>query len=93
MKQGKLNLITDVKGILVGNSQDSNLKSGVTVLASEKPMAAAVTILGGAPGTRDTDLLEPDKLVQKVDAITLSGGSVYGLDASSGVIDIMKVCL
>ena len=90
MKQGKLNLITDVKGILVGNSQDSNLKSGVTVLASEKPMAAAVTILGGAPGTRDTDLLEPDKLVQKVDAITLSGGSVYGLDASSGVIDIMK---
>ena len=52
--------------------------------------AASVSVLGGAPGTRETDLLESDKLVNKVDAIVLSGGSAFGLDAASGVVDMFK---
>ena len=82
---GKKNLITDVPGLLVGNATDSSLKSGVTVLFSERPFACAVDVMGGAPGTRETDLLEPDRLVQAVDALVLSGGSAFGLDAASGV--------
>ena len=91
MKTGNKNLITDVKGILVGNSQDETLKSGVTVLSGESRFNAAVTVLGGAPGTRETDLLETDKLVQQVDALVLSGGSVYGLDAAAGVVDSLRL--
>ena len=84
MKTGNKNLITDVKGILVGNSQDEALKSGVTVLSGESRFNAAVTVLGGAPGTRETDLLETDKLVQQVDALVLSGGSVDGFFPQQG---------
>ena len=90
MKTGKYNLITDVQGLLVGNAHDPKLKSGVTVLTSENQFPAAVTVLGGAPGTRETDLLETDKLIKKIDALVLSGGSVYGLDAPSGVVDCMR---
>lgn len=85
MKPGKRNLITDVTGIRVGNADDAALKSGTTVLLGETPFTAGINIMGGAPGTRETDLLTPDRLVQKVDAITLSGGSAFGLDAASGV--------
>lgn len=85
MKPGRRNLITDVAGILVGNADDATLKSGATVLLGKTPFTAGVHIMGGAPGTRETDLLTPDRLVQKVDAITLSGGSAFGLDAASGV--------
>ena len=90
MKIGKNNLITDVKGVLVGNSENQKLKSGVTVFSCEKPFKASVSILGGAPGTKDTDLLESDKLVEYINALVLSGGSVYGLDAPSGVVDILR---
>jgi len=90
MKIGKKNLITDVTGVLVGNSHDEIMKSGVTVFTSEKRFAAAVTVLGGAPGTRETDLLESDKLVEKIDAIVLSGGSAFGLDAATGVVDCLR---
>ena len=90
MKVGKKNLITDVTGVLVGNSHDEIMKSGVTVFTSEKRFAAAVTVLGGAPGTRETDLLESDKLVEKIDAIVLSGGSAFGLDAATGVVDCLR---
>ena len=90
MKIGKNNLITDVKGVLVGNSENQKLKSGVTVFSCEKPFKASVTILGGAPGTKDTDLLETDKLVEYINALVLSGGSVYGLDAPSGVVDVLR---
>ena len=90
MKVGKNNLITDVTGVLVGNSHDEIMKSGVTVFTSEKRFAAAVTVLGGAPGTRETDLLESDKLVEKIDAIVLSGGSAFGLDAATGVVDCLR---
>lgn len=90
MKPGKRNLITDVDGLLVGNAQDSALKSGTTVLTAEKPFTASVHVMGGAPGTRETDLLAPDKSVAAVQALTLSGGSAYGLDACSGVVDGLR---
>lgn len=87
MKPGARNLITDVAGLRVGNSRDDALKSGVTVLLGSVPFTAAVHVMGGAPGTRETDLLAPDKLVREVDALVLSGGSAFGLDAASGVAD------
>ena len=90
MTPGPRNLITDVPGLLVGNAQDASLKSGTTVLAAEKPFAASVHVMGGAPGTRETDLLAPDKTVSRVDAIALSGGSAFGLDACSGVSDALR---
>ena len=71
----------------VGNAQDENLKSGTTVLIADKPFKASVDVRGGAPGTRETDLLAPDKLVSEIDAIVLSGGSAFGLEASGGVVD------
>lgn len=87
MRAGPRNCITDVAGLLVGNAQDERLRSGVTVVMSERPLVAAVHVMGGAPGTRETDLLAPDRLVQEIDAIVLSGGSAFGLDAASGVAD------
>jgi len=86
MIPGPKNLITDVPGILVGNAQDHRLNSGSTVLLGEAPLTASVQVLGGAPGTRETDLLAPDKSVAKIDALVLSGGSAFGLDACSGVV-------
>lgn len=90
MKAGARNLITDVAGIVVGNAQDTALRSGCTVLTADRPFVAAVHVMGGAPGTRETDLLAPDKLVQEVDALVLSGGSAFGLDAASGVVEGLR---
>lgn len=87
MKPGPRNLITDVTGLLVGQSHDARLRSGVTVLTAGKPFTAAVSVMGGAPGTRETDLLAPGSLVQEADALVLSGGSAFGLDACSGVTE------
>lgn len=92
MKTGARNLITDVAGLQVGNAEDHRLKSGVTVLAADVPLVASYAVMGGAPGTRDTDLLEPDKSVPAVDALVLSGGSAFGLDAASGVVDRLRAC-
>ncbi|WP_416884229.1 P1 family peptidase [Marivita sp.] len=90
MTPGKRNLITDVAGLAVGNAKDDNLKSGTTVLLSEDgPMTTSYAVMGGAPGTRDTDLLEPDKTVPGVDAIVLSGGSAFGLAAAQGLMDAL----
>ncbi|WP_299358000.1 P1 family peptidase [uncultured Paracoccus sp.] len=86
MRPGPLNRITDVHGLRVGHASDPVLKSGVTVLTGDAPFAAGVHIMGGAPGTRETDLLGPDKLVQAVDALVLSGGSAFGLAACDGVM-------
>lgn len=85
MHQGPTNLITDIAGLAVGNSEDEKVRSGTTVLLCERPMAASVVILGGAPGTRDVALLEPEQTVDAIDALVLSGGSAYGLDAPGGV--------
>lgn len=90
MRTGPANLITDVAGLLVGNAQDDGLKSGVTVLTADRPFTAAVHVMGGAPGTTETDLLAPDKLVQQVDALVLSGGSAFGLAACDGVRDALR---
>lgn len=90
MRPGPRNLITDVAGLRVGHAEDASLRSGVSVLAADRPFTAAVQVMGGAPGTRETDLLAPDKLVQEVDALVLAGGSAFGLDACSGVADALR---
>ncbi|MBE1294268.1 MAG: peptidase T4 [Rhodobacteraceae bacterium] len=90
METGPRNLITDVAGLRVGNAQDDHIKTGTTVLLGEAPFTCGVSVMGGAPGTRETDLLAPDKTVQQVDALTLSGGSAFGLDAPSGVADTLR---
>ena len=78
MVPGPRNLITDVAGLHVGNAQDHSLKSGTTVVTADAPFTASVHVMGGAPGTRETDLLAPDKMVGAVDALVLSGGSAFG---------------
>lgn len=90
MKPGPRNLITDVPGLRVGNAADHLIRTGATVLLGDTPFTAAVHVMGGAPGTRETDLLAPDRLVQQVDALVLSGGSAFGLDAASGVADWLR---
>jgi L-aminopeptidase/D-esterase-like protein len=86
---GLLNLITDVDGLIAGNAHDPTCKTGVTVLLAPDRAMAAVDMRGGAPGTRETDALNPAGLSVGVDAIVLSGGSVYGLDAASAVTKLL----
>jgi len=83
---GADNLITDVAGLRVGNAHDAAARTGVTVLLPERPALAAADIRGGGPGTRETDLLQPSTAVDRVDAICLSGGSVFGLQAADEVV-------
>ncbi|MGE0499985.1 MAG: P1 family peptidase [Rhizobiaceae bacterium] len=82
---GPRNLLTDVAGLTVGNVSDDEVKTGVTAVICDEPAVAAVQVLGGSPGTRETDLLEPHNTVDTVNAVVLSGGSAFGLDAASGV--------
>ena len=86
MLPGPQNAITDIHGLKVGHAQDDALKSGVTVMTADAPFTASVAVLGGAPGTRETDLLAPDKSVAQIDALVLSGGSAFGLEACAGVV-------
>ena len=90
MRPGPRNLITDVPGLRVGNAHDARLRSGTTVLTANQPFVAAVHVMGGSPGTRETDLLSPDRMVEEVDAIFLSGGSAFGLDAGTGVMQALR---
>ena len=83
---GSKNLITDVPGLKVGSAEDDTVLTGSTVILPDEPAIAAVDVRGGGPGTRETDLLSPDATVDRVDAITLSGGSAFGLDAASGAM-------
>jgi L-aminopeptidase/D-esterase-like protein len=85
VRPGSRNLITDVQGITVGNAEDARAMTGLTVVFAEGRAVGAVDIRGGAPGTRETDALMPEGLNVGVDAIVLSGGSVYGLDAAGAV--------
>jgi L-aminopeptidase/D-esterase-like protein len=82
----KMNAITDVPGILVGHADDTEALTGCTVVLCKQGAVGGVDQRGGAPGTRETDLLRPMHLVQKVHAVILSGGSAYGLDTASGVM-------
>jgi len=79
------NLITDVPGVRVGHAQDARLASGTTAIVFDAPAMAAVDLRGGGPGTRDTELLGSGMTVERIEAIALSGGSAFGLDAGAGV--------
>ncbi|HEY1629679.1 MAG TPA: P1 family peptidase [Rhizomicrobium sp.] len=85
VRPGKRNLITDVEGLKIGQAEDAAARTGVTVLIADAPAPAVADVRGGAPGTRDIEGLDPVSLVDGVDAIALSGGSAFGLDAASGV--------
>jgi L-aminopeptidase/D-esterase-like protein len=86
MNTGKNNSLTDVKGLLVGHFTDTKAACGVSVAICPEGATAGVDVRGSAPGTRETDLLAPLNLVEKVQAIVLTGGSVYGLSAADGVV-------
>lgn len=90
MRPGARNLITDVAGLRVGNADDAVIKTGTTVLTADAPFVASVHVMGGGPGTRETDLLAPENTVQEVDALVLSGGSAFGLAAATGVADALR---
>ncbi len=79
-------MLTDVAGTQVGHYTDAIAASGVTVVLCPKGAVAGVDVQGAAPGTRETDLLAPVNLVEEVQAVVLSGGSVFGLAASDGVV-------
>jgi len=85
-RPGALNLITDVPGLKVGQAEDAAVRTGVSVILPDERSVCACDVRGGAPGTRETDALQPENLVDAVDAVVLSGGSVYGLAAADGVV-------
>src|SRR5260370_140077 len=89
-RPGSRTLITDVEGVLVGNVEDPRLRSGLRVVFCEAPAVASVDVRGGAPGTRETDLLDPAARNERIDAICLSGGSAFGLSAADGVMRWLK---
>jgi L-aminopeptidase/D-esterase-like protein len=82
--------ITDVAGIEVGHFTDTRRPTGCSVVIARQGAVAGVDVRGAAPGTRETDLLQPSNLVERVHAITLSGGSAWGLDAASGVMQWLE---
>jgi len=84
------NLITDVAGVRIGHAEDTKLASGVTAIVFDQPTVGSVDVRGGGSGTRETALLDPAQTVQGIDAIVLSGGSAFGLDAASGVQALMR---
>jgi L-aminopeptidase/D-esterase-like protein len=84
------NTITDVRGIEVGHAQNESALTGCTVILCRKGAVAGVDVRGGAPGTREIDLLNPINLVQKIHAIVLAGGSAFGLDAAGGVMRYLE---
>ncbi len=85
MKPYSGKFVTDMAGVKIGHAHDVVLASGVTALTFDTPAIASIAIHGGAPGVRDTALLEPEMSVERVDALVLSGGSAFGLDAMGGV--------
>ncbi len=90
MNAAPRNLITDVAGISVGNAHDKKLASGVTAILADALATAAATVFGGGPGTRELDAIGLEGSVGAADAIVLSGGSAFGLDASTGVQSFLR---
>ena len=78
-----------IPGVRIGHAQDEDALTGCTVILCESGAVGGIDQRGGAPGTRETDLLAPDKLVQQVDALVLSGGSAFGLDAAGGAMNAL----
>jgi L-aminopeptidase/D-esterase-like protein len=87
---GTLNLITDVAGVRVGNAEDARVATGVTAIVFDSANVASGVTRGGAPGSRDTALLDPEMTVSGVDAVLLSGGSLFGLDAAGGAVSFLR---
>ncbi len=83
------NLITDVAGLSVGQATDKALGSGATAILFDEPAVAALDLRGGGPGTRETELLDPAATVERIDAISISGGSAFGLEAAAGVMALL----
>jgi L-aminopeptidase/D-esterase-like protein len=81
---------TDLEGIKVGHAQDLNAATGCNVILCEEGAVAGVDVRGGAPGTRETDLLNPMNVVEKIHAVLLAGGSAFGLDAACGVMQYLE---
>jgi L-aminopeptidase/D-esterase-like protein len=79
------NLLTDIAGVRVGHADDTRLASGVTAVIFDSPAVAAIDVRGGGPGTREGALLDLANTVERIDALTLAGGSAFGLDAGGGV--------
>jgi len=90
VQSGARNLITDVAGLRVGHAEDLKVRTGTTVVVADAPFLAVADVRGGAPGSREIDALEPSNLLCTADAIVLSGGSVHGLDAASGVVAALR---
>ncbi|NQU31087.1 MAG: P1 family peptidase, partial [Anaerolineae bacterium] len=84
------NSITDIPGIEIGHAQDDEALTGCTVILCRKGAVGGVDQRGGAPGTREIDLLNPVNMVEKIHAVLLSGGSAFGLDAASGVMRYLE---
>ncbi|EFI41672.1 P1 family peptidase, partial [Peptoniphilus sp. oral taxon 386] len=82
--------LTDVGNLKVGHAQNFDGLTGVTVIIPEKGAVCGVDVRGSAPGTRETDLLRPENLVEKVNCVMLSGGSAYGLNAASGIMKYLE---
>jgi len=82
--------IIDIEGIKVGHEQDLEAATGCSVIICEEGATAGVDVRGGAPGTRETDLLNPVNLVEKIHAVVLAGGSAFGLDAATGVMQYLE---
>jgi L-aminopeptidase/D-esterase-like protein len=87
---GRFNAITDVRGLSVGHFTDLDLLSGITVVLADDEAVGGVDVRGGAPGTRETDLLSPTNLIESVDGIALCGNSVFGLNAVGGVVRFLE---
>ena len=79
------NLLTDIPGVRVGHADDATLASGVTAVVFDTPAVAAMDVRGGGPGTRDSALLDPVNTVERIDALALSGGSAFGIEAGGGI--------
>src|SRR5689334_22266660 len=90
LTQSAKSAITDVAGIKVGHFTDARRPTGCTVILCEEGATAGVDVRGSAPGTRETDLLDPKNLVQQVHAVVLSGGSAFGLEAATGVVRYLE---
>jgi L-aminopeptidase/D-esterase-like protein len=82
--------ITEVAGVKVGHFTDSRRPTGCTVILCEQGAVAGVDVRGAAPGTRETDLLNPVNTVEQIHAILLSGGSAFGLEAATGVVRFVE---
>ncbi|MBM3262644.1 MAG: P1 family peptidase [candidate division Zixibacteria bacterium] len=87
---GPAGSVTEVEGIKVGHFTDTRKPTGCTVIVAEAGAVGGVDVRGGAPGTRETDLLDPVNLVDKVHAVVLSGGSAFGLDTATGVMKYLE---